>query len=295
MRALFVLAVLATAALAAADPVPVVLWHGMGDNCCLPESMGSIQKMIESQVPGVYVKSLRIGDSAAQDSENSFFMDSDAQVANVCAQLAADPKLANGFNALGFSQGGQFLRAYVQRCNKPQMLNLITFGAQHQGVYGMPRCIGANWTLCEVMRSMLNVGAYESYVQHHLVQAQYWHDPKNEKEYLEKSAFLADINNARADKNATYKQNLLTLKNFVMVKFTKDTMVQPRESEWFGFYEPGQDKLTLAMQNTSTYINDDLGLQELNAGNRLHFLEADGDHLQFTDAFFTENIIPYLQ
>ena len=27
-----------------------------------------------------------------------------------------------------------------------------------------------------------------------LVQAEYWHDPLNEKEYREKSVFLADIN-----------------------------------------------------------------------------------------------------
>ena len=31
--------------------------------------------------------------------------------------------------------------------------------------------------------------------------------------------------------NATYKNNLMTLKNFVMVKFLNDTMVQPKESE----------------------------------------------------------------
>lgn len=44
-------------------PTPVVLWHGMGDNCCNPMSMGSIKKMIEENIDGVYVLSLRIGDS----------------------------------------------------------------------------------------------------------------------------------------------------------------------------------------------------------------------------------------
>ena len=67
-------------------------------------------------------------------------------------------------------------------------------------------------------------------LNYRLVQAEYWHDPLNEAEYKEKSVFLADINNENA-KNATYKQNLLKLENFVMVKFEKDTMVQPRESE----------------------------------------------------------------
>ena len=32
-------------------------------------------------------------------------------------------------------------------------------------------------------------------------------------------------------KNATYKNNLMKLKQFVMVMFTQDTMVQPKESE----------------------------------------------------------------
>jgi hypothetical protein len=32
-------------------------------------------------------------------------------------------------------------------------------------------------------------------------------------------------------KNSTYKENLMKLKNFVMVKFLQDTMVIPKESE----------------------------------------------------------------
>ena len=36
-----------------------------------------------------------------------------------------------------------------------------------------------------------------SFVQSHLVQAQYWHDPTKQQEYLDVSQFLADINNER--------------------------------------------------------------------------------------------------
>ena len=31
------------------------------------------------------------------------------QITQVCKKVATDPKLKNGYNALGFSQGGQFL------------------------------------------------------------------------------------------------------------------------------------------------------------------------------------------
>ncbi len=38
------------------------------------------------------------------------------------------------------------------------------------------------------------MGAYVSFVQNRLVQAQYWHDSMQEDEYRQKSKFLADIN-----------------------------------------------------------------------------------------------------
>lgn len=44
-----------------------------------------------------------------QDMENSFFMNVNEQVREVCSQLATDPQLRGGYNAMGFSQGGQFL------------------------------------------------------------------------------------------------------------------------------------------------------------------------------------------
>ena len=40
-----------------------------------------------------------------------------------------------------------------------------------------------------------SVFSVASFVQDHLVQAEYWHDPLNPKEYAEKCIFLPDINN----------------------------------------------------------------------------------------------------
>ena len=100
---------LASTLASASTPTPVVLWHGMGDTCCNPESMGAIKKLIEQQIPGVYVLSLQIGSDVLEDEENGFFKNVNTQVTMVCAQLAADPQLANGYHSVGFSQGGQFL------------------------------------------------------------------------------------------------------------------------------------------------------------------------------------------
>uniref|UniRef100_A0A0B6ZLU3 Palmitoyl-protein thioesterase 1 n=1 Tax=Arion vulgaris TaxID=1028688 RepID=A0A0B6ZLU3_9EUPU len=278
-----------------ADPTPVVLWHGMGDSCCNPLSMGSIKKLVEEKVGGgVYVLSLEIGNNIIEDMENSFLMNVNTQINIVCNLLKKDPKLQNGYNALGFSQGGQFFRAVAQRCPSPPMLNLISFGGQHQGVYGFPRCPGDNSTLCDYVRKLLNLGAYIAWIQNSLVQAEYWHDPLKEEEYRSKSVFLADINQERQF-NATYKTNLIKLKNLVLVMFGNDTMVDPKESEWFGFYVEGQGKVVYNMTQSKLYQQDLIGLKELNESGRLTLLVSPTDHLQFTDAWFEANILKFLK
>jgi len=276
-------------------PRPVVLWHGMGDTCCDPLSMGYIKRTIEEQIPGVYVKSLMIGNNVLEDKMNGFFMNVNKQIEWAHSEILNDTNLSEGFNAVGFSQGGQFLRAYVERMNSPPVYNLVSIGGQHQGVFGFPKCPGANETICEIVRRMLNLGAYVPFVQDTLVQAEYWQDPFNETEYLDDCVFLPDINNNHDVKNETYKENLMSLKNFVMVKFLNDTMVQPKESEWFGFYTPGQDKDVQTLEETPLYQEDWLGLQEMNENGQLTFLATIGDHLQFTKEWFIENIVtPYL-
>jgi len=253
----------ATIALSNTSPRPTVLWHGMGDTCCYDFSMGRIKQMIEDKIPGIYVYSIEVGDSIESDEWNGFFKNVNDQVDYVCQKLASDPALSNGFNAMGFSQGSQFLRAYVQRCNNPPVFNLISIGGQHQGVYGFPKCPGANYTICEYIRELLEIGAYESWIQDFLVQAEYWHDPFNEENYLSDCIFLPDINNEGSSKNATYKKNLISLENFAMVKFTEDTMVQPIESEWFGFYETGQDITIIPLKESDLYLEDWIGMKTL--------------------------------
>jgi len=278
----------------AATPVPIVLWHGMGDICCNPLSLGAFKTMLEQQITGIYVRSLKIGASIWDDELSGFFKNVNDQVSLVCQQLASDPKLADGYNAIGFSQGAQFLRAVAQRCPTPPMKNLISVGGQHQGVYGLPRCAGRS-ELCDIVRRLLNEGAYLDFVQKNVVQAEYWQDPLDFDVYKQKSVFLADINNERSV-NESYKQNLKKLQNFVMIKFLQDSMVQPKDSEWFGFYKIGQSTEIVDLQNSTLYTEDRLGLKEMDQQGKLHFLSVDADHLHITDAFFkTEIIDKYLK
>lgn len=80
-----------------------------GDSCCFPFSLGSIQKQLEESLPGIYVISLKIGSNLIQDVENGYFMHPDKQIDYACKLVNEDAALAGGYNAVGFSQGAQFL------------------------------------------------------------------------------------------------------------------------------------------------------------------------------------------
>lgn len=88
---------------------PIVMWHGMGDSCCFSFSLGKLKKMLEKEIPSVYVKSLKIGRNMVEDYESGYFVHPDKQIENACDQIKTDSNLADGFNAVGFSQGSQFL------------------------------------------------------------------------------------------------------------------------------------------------------------------------------------------
>ena len=85
-----------------------------------------------------------------------------------------------------------------------------------------------------------------------------------------------------------------TLKRLVLVKFTLDKMVTPRESEWFGQYVPGTSKEILPMEGSPGYKNDWIGLRSLDSSGRITKLACEGDHLQMPEGWFRTNIIPFL-
>lgn len=126
------------------------------------------------------------------------------------------------------------------------------------------------------------------------MQAEYWHDPIKEDIYRNHSIFLADINQERGV-NESYKKNLMALKKFVMVKFLNDSIVDPVDSEWFGFYRSGQAKETIPLQESTLYTQDRLGLKAMDKAGQLVFLALEGDHLQLSEEWFYAHIIPFLE
>lgn len=181
------------------------------------------------------------------------------------------------------------------------------------------------------MRDLLGQGAYYSWLQENVIQAQYFKDPFRLDWYLASSGFLADVNNDRKAFNTSYADALLKLRRLVLYEFENDITVVPRQSAHFGFYngsvvvsERGSGRLVwvydsrscsfeekhawlervltsskcfrfqsakqIPLNDTVGYKEDRLGLRTLDQTGRLTLATCPGFHMQFTLAWFEENV-----
>ncbi|KAI0442146.1 palmitoyl-protein thioesterase 1 [Xylaria telfairii] len=275
-------------------PLPVVIWHGLGDTYAA-EGIRQVGELLEAANPGTFVYYIRLDASAENDRRATFYGNVTEQLASVCADLAAHPILstAPAIDAVGFSQGGQFLRGYVERCNTPPVRNLVTFGSQHNGIVDYRACASRDW-LCRGAMALLHGNTWTSFVQSRLVPAQYFRDPADLDSYLAHSNFLADINNERAVKNPAYARNLAALDNLVLYVFDDDTTVIPKETGWFDDVDGEQ---SIPLRARKLYTEDWIGLRELDRKGGLKFKSTPGEHMQLSDKVltdaFTEFFGPY--
>jgi len=254
--------------------------------------------------PGIYVHSIFIEEDLGKDRQAGFYGNANDQIDFVASQLAAIPELSDGFDAIGLSQGGQFLRAYVERYNSPPVNNLITFGSQHMGISDIPGCSRYDF-VCQAARSAAKQAIYSEWAQKNIIQAQYYRDPARIDVYLEVNAFLASINNELpASRNATYTQNLASLAKLVLVIFSEDKTVVPKESSWFGAEAVDSDILPLQPNNQAPlkqglasdraiiplrlqplYLEDWIGLRQLDRRGAILFETCEGEHMQMGDCW----------
>ncbi|KAF9451306.1 palmitoyl-protein thioesterase [Macrolepiota fuliginosa MF-IS2] len=304
----FLLHVCATSLLAAAaaasvitSPRSLVLWHGLGDSHSSP-GMLEFMKLIEEVHPGMFIHSVFIEQDLSKDRRAGFYGNIDDQVKLAAEQMSSIPELEHGFDAVGLSQGGQFLRAYVERYNDPPVNNLITFGSQHMGISDIPLC-KPNDFICQLARRAAKSAVYSSWAQNNLIQAQYFRDPANYGTYLEAGHFLPFINNEVEEmRNQTYAKNLASLNKLVLVIFTEDKTVVPKESAWFGSEEisdgkgiartlSNQEPLStwestiIPMREQPLYTEDWIGLRELDERGDVVLESCVGEHMQMSDCW----------
>lgn len=273
-------------------PSAIVLWHGLGDNFN-SSGMRHMAEILNQIMPTVYVHSVYLDVNPLEDEKRSLFGDANREVDIVCDQLANIPELADGFGAIGFSQGGLFLRALIERCPNVTVSTLVTFGSPHMGVLELPLCERDDDWICKGRNELLKKQVWNPSVQKSVVPAQYFRDPLHYRNYQEYSNFLCAVNNENPDTfSEAAKERFKRIEKLVLIKFEQDTTLVPKESAFFQEISAITGQI-VDFEKTRFYKADLMGLQELHKDNKIDFYSVDDQHMRFLDEFFVDIVGKY--
>lgn len=265
---------------------PILIWHGMGDSC--DGSMTKINDLIERHVLNARVYCVSTP-GIAGDLLGSFWGDISAQINAVCTDISTQEDFKRGYIGIGFSQGGLFMRALVQKCDVP-VTKLISIGGPQGGVISLPSCHVPHLSIyCKVMDYIIDSIGFFSVVQRSIVQAQYLYSPTRE------SPFLEDINGGTTSSNVNgkqchdYRTRISNLDRMVLFAFTDDTMIEPPESSHFGYYNESTGSIVLL--DEQQHLLRCLGLDTLLQRERLELRFIQGRHMEFTMDWFKKQVI----
>jgi palmitoyl-protein thioesterase len=208
--------------------VPTAVFHGLGDACIYPGMHGFTEELATGT--GAFAKCVEVGNGTITS-----FADSMAnQATKACEAINSIEEFQGEFNVVGLSQGGLLARSVATMCEmKGTVRNFLSIGGPQMGVAKLPHCF--NGEICKVVNHEVRGNAYRKIAQNHIGPAGYFRDPMHMDEYLDGSCFLAAANNEVGDDatKKSVKDKFSALNAAMLVMFTEDTMVWPKESEWF--------------------------------------------------------------
>ena len=145
------------------------------------------------------------------------------------------------------------------------------------------------------MDDLADCCAYDSEFQNSLSFTGYWRDPYALQRYRADCIYLPELDNEKAGgkANETYKQNILSLKNFVLGYSDVDTVLIPRQTGWFGVYTEEQQDLVTPLEDRRLWKEDLIGLRALNETGRLHKFTSPCAHNDYWTSCFDDTFKKY--
>jgi palmitoyl-protein thioesterase len=249
--------------------------------------MVSIEKFFSKELNNTYTKCIETGGSFLD-----WFTSFESQAKKGCEEIKSDPNFAGDFSVVGISQGALLARFIIEKCDMPgKVKRYVSIGGPQMGVAKFPHCDSG--MICDTVNSLVSKGVYLSLVQSHVGPAGYFKTNGNYDAFLKYSTFLADLNNEKAEKNETYKQRFLELEKLLLIKFSEDTMINPKETAHFSFYD--KEGKVQKLEESLFYQEDFIGVKQLISQNKIKFLDLEGEHLNFDRDDITKYMIPILE
>lgn len=260
---------------------PVVVLHGINDSC--QGWMNDLSNFLATSL-NVYSSCIESG-----ANDRSIFQSIAKQSKLACELIKANDNYKEGFNIVAVSQGSLIARYIIEKCDmQGQVKTYASIGGPQMGIAKIP-CDYVHF-LCNLEEDAAETIIYSKMIQKLVAPADYFRVTRKYKTYLDKT-FLAEINNEKT-KNMTYYEKFSSLNQVLLIKFTLDKTIYPKESEWFEYLDE-KDNL-VSLYDSPFYKDDYIGLRYLNENGRVRFIEWEHEHAKFTLNDVKRDILPYL-
>jgi len=95
-------------------------------------------------------------------------------------------------------------------------------------------------------------------------------------------------------KNLEYNNRIKNLEKMMLVMNNKDTIVIPKTTAWFEFYDQKGDNV-VKLRESNFYINDFIGIRDLDEKGKIVFVSLPGRHTIFEDKDILNHFAPFLK
>jgi palmitoyl-protein thioesterase len=236
---------------------------------------------------GVHVECIEIGNG---------FMDSVVkpiwdQVEEACEKIKANPNFQGKFNVLGISQGTLIGRYIIEKCDmQGQVAKYMSFDGPQMGIASIPKITCGSF--CEWLCNITAPLAYK--LRDIIAPCGYYKYKFDLATYEETNTFLKMLNNEYEERDEDVYRRFSSLEKVKLIKSLGDTVITPRDSSWFEFYDK-EGKNIVPLEESDFYINDNIGLRKLNEEGKLTFTAFQEEHVLYNKDEYKNEIVKFFK
>ena len=262
---------------------PIAVFHGIVDSCSMKNTSTLVNDLKKDL--GVHVECIEVG-NGFWDSVMKPMYD---QVELACESIKSNPNFQGKFSVLGISQGTLIGRYIVEKCDMAgQVVRYMSFDGPQMGVGFVPKVDCG--TFCDWIVNLTLPLAYK--FQDTIAPMGYLKYRYERSYYDENDVFLKMLNNDYEIKDQEIIARFTALEKVKLIKATHDSVIVPRESSWFGFYDY-DGKTIIPLEESDFYINDNIGLRQLMEEGKVIFYEIDQEHVLYNMKEYREEILSF--
>ena len=264
---------------------PIALFHGIVDSCTMKNTSRLVSDLQNDL--GVHVECIEIGNGFMDSVTKSI----DAQVEEACEKIKSNPKFQGKFNILGISQGTLIGRYIIEKCDmEGQVMKYMSFDGPQMGIASIPKITCGSFCewLCNITASL----AYK--LKDKIAPCGYYKYKYDQETYMKTNTFLKMLNNENLEKDEEIYRRFTSLEKVKLIKSKEDTVITPRESSWFEFYDK-EGKEIVPLELSDFYLDDYIGLRKLNEEGKVEFAEFAEEHVLYNMKEYNEEIVEFFK